>query len=131
MLYFRPRPDMTICIAALCEQGKNCVVGADREITATSLSLEFDHEKKIELLTNACVVMASGDSLLASEVIEKTRPLITVQSDNTIHHIAETLKSVYARIHLERAESVILHPRGLRYKNSSRTGRNVYPCKSI
>lgn len=104
---------MTICIGALCEEGKNCIVAADREITAPGLSLEFDHERKIELLTNSSVVMTSGDSLLGAEVIEKTRPLVVTKSDNTIRQIAETLRDVYHQVHIERAESVILRPRGL------------------
>jgi 20S proteasome alpha/beta subunit len=118
---------MTICIAALCDQGKNCVVAADREITATGLNLEFDHEKKIEVLTDASVVMASGDSLLAAEIIEKTRPLVTAPGNNTIRNIAETLRDVYIRTHIERAESVFLRPRGLTLQEFQQNGAQCLP----
>jgi len=121
---------MTICIAALCDQGKNCIVAADREITAPGLSLEFDHERKIEALTNSSVVMAAGDSLLAAEVVEKTRPLITAKSDNTIRQIAETLKDVYTQVHLERAESVILRPRGLTFDEYKQHGAQRMPLQA-
>jgi hypothetical protein len=120
---------MTICIAALCDDGKNCIVGADREITATSLSLEFDHEKKIEVLTGPCVVMASGDSLLAVEVIEKTQDKILPLADKTVRNIAETLKNVYMATHLERAESVILRPRGLTLIEYQQNGAQRLPLQ--
>jgi 20S proteasome alpha/beta subunit len=121
---------LTICIAALCDKGKNCVVGADREITVASHTLEFDHEKKIEALTDSCVIMAAGDSLFAAEIIEKTRQKVVAQSDKTIRVIAEDLRDIYKKLHLERAESVILHPRGLTLQEFLQYGAQRLPLQS-
>ncbi|MDD5427976.1 MAG: hypothetical protein PHI58_01935 [Candidatus Omnitrophica bacterium] len=121
---------MTICIGALCDQGKNCIVAADREITAPGLSLEFDHEKKIEPLTDSCVVMSAGDSLLAAEVIEKTRSIVTGKSGATIRQIAEALKNVYFQVHTERAENVILRPRGLTLAEYKQNGAQQIPLQA-
>jgi hypothetical protein len=114
---------MTICIGALCESSKVCVVAADREITVPALSLEFEHhEGKIEQFGDHCVVMSSGDALLASEVIKKTRARIGATDSPTIHQAAEILRDVYMSNHLERAERVILHPRGYTLKEFKERG---------
>ena len=120
---------MTICIAASCEGSKKCVVGADREVTATGLSLEFEHEKKIDTIGQSCAVMAAGDSLLAAEVIEKTRREVIVRALSTIQQIAESLAAIYLQCHLERAESVILRPRGLTWGDYQQFGAHRLPLQ--
>lgn len=121
---------MTICVGALSEHGKACVVGADREITAPALSLEFEHhEKKIEQLGKQCVVMSSGDALLAAEVIEKTRARLAGATTPNVQQIAEALRNTYMPIHLERAEQVILHPRGLTFKEFKEKGAQQLPLQ--
>ena len=37
---------MTICIAAICEQGSALVLGTDSMITNEGLSIEFEHPGK-------------------------------------------------------------------------------------
>lgn len=71
---------MTICIGALCtdnHDGAAVVFAADRMVTASYLSLEFEHqEKKIEAVNQNCVIMSSGDALVSFELIDafaKTR----------------------------------------------------------
>jgi hypothetical protein len=114
---------MTICIAALCDKAKSCVVAADREITAPALSLEFEHrESKIDLLSKKCVVMSSGDTLLMAEIISKTRFAIPAGKEATILSLAEKLRDTYMTIHLERAESVILRPRGFNFQDFKEKG---------
>ncbi|HSX25317.1 MAG TPA: hypothetical protein VLG69_05100 [Candidatus Andersenbacteria bacterium] len=104
---------MTICIASICDGGKKCVIAADREMTAQALSLEFEHrESKIDVLSKKCVAMSSGDALLASEIISRTRSKIPNNQDPSIVSIAESLRDAYMAIHIERAEAVILRPRG-------------------
>ena len=119
---------MTVCIAALCNEGKACIVGADREITVPALSLEFEHqEKKIETLNKGCVVMSSGDALLAAEVVEKTRAKLAALANPMVQQVAEALRSTYMPLHLERAEQVILHPRGLNLREFKERGAQQLP----
>ncbi len=120
---------MTICIAACCEDGKKCVVGADREVTATGLSLEFEHEKKIDIVGPSCVVMAAGDSLLAAEVIVKAQRHVSVKALSTVQQIAETMAVSYMQCHLERAESVLLRPRGLTWADYQQYGAQRLPLQ--
>ena len=108
---------MTICIAALADNGGACVVAADRQVTVHALSLQFEHsDKKIDTLVNGCVVLSSGDALLAAEVIEKARSVLGGLSHPTIQQMAECLRDTYMSVHLMRAENVILRPRGLTFQ---------------
>ncbi len=120
---------MTICIAASCDGGKKCVVSADREVTAQSLSLEFEHEKKIDVIGQSCVVMASGDSLLADEVSERTRRRVSIEGLSTIQQIAEALADVYLQCHLARAEGVILRPHGWTWTTYQQEGAQRIPTQ--
>lgn len=106
---------MTICIAAMCEDGKSLVVGADKEITAAGLSLKFSHdEKKIDTLTDKCVVLSAGDALVASDIIQKTKEKI--KTEMSVQKISETLKENFIAIHLDRVEKVILNPLGYNWQ---------------
>ena len=116
---------MTICIGAICDNGKACVVAADREITVPAINLEFEHaDKKIEDVVSGCVVMSSGDALLASQIIERTRSTLGGSSQK-VDKVAERLRDTYKAIHLERAENVILHPRGFTLKEFKERGAQI------
>jgi hypothetical protein len=102
---------LTICIGTICNNGKACVVAADREITVPGINLEFEHaDKKIDDITGA-VVLSSGDSLLASQVVERTRNALG-NREHRVLAVAEKLRDTYIDLHLERAEHVFLTPRG-------------------
>jgi len=119
---------MTICIAAICDNGKTCVISADKEITLPGAALEFEHkESKIDVLSKTCAVMSSGDALLAAEVIGKTRSTLPQGKDHSILSIAEKLRDTFIAIHLERAESVFLIPRGLTFKEFREKGAQQLP----
>jgi hypothetical protein len=119
---------MTICIAAICDQGNACVISADKEITLPAAALEYEHkESKIDLLSKTCAIMSSGDALLAAEVIAKTRLAIPHGKDVSILTIAEKMRDTYISIHLERAESVFLTPRGFTFKEFKEKGAQQLP----
>lgn len=121
---------MTICIGAICDDGKACVVAADREITVPAINLEFEHgDKKIEDVVSGCVVMSSGDALLASQIIERTRSTLG-GSSHKVEKVAERLRDVHMAVHLERAEHVILHPRGFTLKEFKEHGGTQVPAQA-
>jgi hypothetical protein len=121
---------MTICIAALSEDGKSCVVAADREVTAAFINLEFEHhDRKIDLLGEQCVVLAAGDALLAAEVIENTRHQIQLNKVATLRQIAESLRDTYIKIHLTRVENVVLKPRGWSFQEFKEKGAQQLPLQ--
>jgi hypothetical protein len=105
------RGDMTICIAAICDNGKSVIVGADREIILLAINFKFSHnEKKIDSFTNKCAVLSSGDAFLSHELIQKTKEKL--KSGLSIRQIAETLKEVFFDSHIERVENIYLKPLG-------------------
>ena len=55
---------MTICLAMACEDGKSVVAVADRMVSDTSLSLEFEQQtRKIELIGDSFAALTAGDAL--------------------------------------------------------------------
>ena len=98
---------MTICIGALCENGLTCVVAADREMTAPGLSLEFEHhERKIDRLSDTCVVLSAGDALLATEIIGR----MSSPSTSRVMDFAMALPDTFQAVHLDRVDHVLLPP---------------------
>jgi hypothetical protein len=65
---------MTVCVAAICDSGKAIVVAADRMFTNPGLSVEFEtDEQKIEKLADRSVALAAGNSVYATEILERVR----------------------------------------------------------
>lgn len=117
---------MTICIGSLCDSGNAVVFAADRMVTANFLSLEFEHqEKKIEPVSSHCVVMSSGDALVAFELVEtfkREAPLT-----KSVREIADKCYNMLVALSLRRAEQEILKPRGLDWDTYRRDGNNINP----
>jgi len=89
---------MTVCIAAICGDGKNIVVVADRMFTSP-LNVEFETEEhKIETLSKTCVAMASGSSAYATEVLDIVRQRFSGKEPLTIQDIANTVKESYTLV---------------------------------
>jgi len=101
---------MTICIAAICEKGTHLVVAADRMFTAGApLNLEFEPPlSKIEKLSHSCVAMASGASLYAAEIAEKTRGRLGEMPGARVLQIAGIAKEVYVALRNEKIDEQIL-----------------------
>jgi hypothetical protein len=81
---------VTVCIAVVCDDGKNVVVAPDRMFTAPAVNMEFEtSEKKIEQLAPGCVAMSAGNSAYATEIISGTlvglagaqQPLVSAVAD--------------------------------------------------
>jgi hypothetical protein len=60
---------MTVCIAAICDNGSAIVVAADRMFTAGApINLEFEtSEQKIESLSPSCVALLAGNSAFGTD----------------------------------------------------------------
>lgn len=107
---------MTVCIAALCNGGKSCVLGADREITVgLPLNINFDHgERKIEQVAETAAVLSSGNALVCAELSQRLRHALVASGEKRpeVQKTGELLRDIYMQVHLARAASVILGPRG-------------------
>ena len=68
---------MTICLAALCDDGDSCVVAADRmAVFGAGSLLEFkqdDNSNKIYTLSDDSVLLHSGSNQDALAIVEKMR----------------------------------------------------------
>ena len=85
---------MTICIAAICENGEKIVTAADRMFTVNQpLNVQFEPQiSKIEPLSPSCVGMIAGQTLYASELIMKTRGSIGNGAGASVLQIADAAK---------------------------------------
>jgi hypothetical protein len=122
---------LTICIGTICDNGKACIVAADREITVPGINLEFEHaDKKIEDVVDGCVVMSSVDALLAAQIIEPTRNSLGSGGGHRVVKVAEKLRDTFIAVHLERAEHVFLTPRGWTLKEFKDHGATQIPAQT-
>ena len=110
---------MTVCIAAVCEGGKQLVVGADQMVTISApLNVEFDPPlSKIESMGTSSVALGAGNTLYVAEILRQARDEYqNVQSP--VPQIADAVCKVYKRYRDEKAEElVILPPLGLDFLN--------------
>jgi len=117
---------MTICIAALYENGKGCVLASDQMTTAHfPIGYEFENEevKKIIKVRDTAVahILTAGDVLFANEVLEVVRKNIDEKGITSTPIIAELFRVHYQNIRKQHIVRNELEPRGLSidtyYKN--------------
>ena len=101
---------MTVCIAAICDEGKYIVVAADRMFTSP-LNIEFETvEQKIERINDSCVALAAGATGSATEVLDNARENISGTGHNEVPKIAENVKVAYSTIRNVKAEETHILP---------------------
>lgn len=113
---------MTICIAALAENGKKIVYAADQMITANvpiSYEFETDDVKKIHPFLTKTVVMTAGNALVAHEILSNARQIIDANSEkyDSVEEIANIIRDQYAAYRLGYVINKYLEPRGLSLQN--------------
>ena len=101
---------MTVCIAASCESGEKVVIAADRMFTAgPPLNLEFEPPlSKLEKMTAACMALAAGNSLFASEILSRVRAILCTQPDTSPLHVAHVAQQAFVKFRNEKIEEQIL-----------------------
>ncbi len=122
-LYRGGKNPMTICIAALCEEGNAVVTASDRMITADFLALQFEHPNpKIEKLAESCVGLTAGDALAHTELFRNCKEYIQVLKTPNVDLIANTIKNQFSELRKKQAEDLLLKPRGLTIINFYKDG---------
>ena len=109
---------LTICIAALYDNGKGVIIAADLMTTAQfPISYEFereDVEKIVQISESVCVyALISGNVIFANEVIESARKKIIAEGLKGTAEIAEQLRKSYQKIRLNHIIRNELESRGL------------------
>src|SRR5271170_5535103 len=100
---------MTICIAAICENGKHIVAAADRMVTIPPpLNLEFEPPlSKIEKVHSGCVALASGALPFADDIISGVRTALAAQAPK-IRDICEHFRIAYVNFRDQKFEEQVV-----------------------
>ena len=109
---------MTICIAALYENGKGCVLASDQMTTAHfPIGYEFENEevKKIVKVRDKTVayMLIAGDVLFANEVLEAVRKDVDEKGLTGASVMAELFRQHYQKVRREHIIRSQIEPRGL------------------
>lgn len=103
---------MTVCIAAVCEDGKHVVVAADRMFTAAApVNLEFEtEEQKIEVLASSCVGLMSGATVVGTEVLDETKRKLGGSQSPMIADVARIVEAAYITVRGTKAHQAVVVP---------------------
>ena len=107
---------MTVCIAALYENGKGAVLASDHMITASiPIGYEFENEEtsKIVQLTDESYALFAGNVLYGDQILQSAIESIAADGQQNVRGIAEQVKTCYARFRLAYLVERFLAPRGL------------------
>ena len=105
---------MTICIAAICQNGKEVVVASDRMLTIHVPAREFEHESsKIEVIAEKAVMTTAGDALAQRCLLEEITRKLSENTPERIRQIGEIVREAYVKCRLKRIEALYLTSRGL------------------
>ena len=121
---------MTICIAALYENGKGCVLASDQMTTAHfPIGYEFENEEVKKIIkvreTSGVYLLTAGDVLFANEVLEAVRKEVDEKGVTATPVIAELFRKHYQIVrkgHIIRNE---LEPRGLTIESYYQTQQRI------
>ena len=104
---------MTICIAAICEQGSNLILASDSMLTNEGLSIQFEHPtKKMTHLSGSCIALTAGDALAHTELFSMVQEEITKLKAPPVLVVVDKIKECYQRIRKNEIREKILNPRG-------------------
>ena len=110
---------MTVCIAALYDDGAGVVLASDRMVTARiPIGYEFEHGEKtkiVELVSGGSVyALIAGDVLRGNEVVNLARTqLVQREGDITASETAEIVRNAYQQVRRVNIAHRELEPRGL------------------
>jgi len=94
---------MTVCIAALADNGKSAVICSDKMKTRNVGGMTFqdddDEHRKIFSLPNGTFVLTAGDESYASDAINAALPLI--DATTTFEQAAEHIRGAFAKRRIE------------------------------
>jgi hypothetical protein len=109
---------MTICIGALYDDGKGCILASDAMVTAHfPIGYEFESGEvdKIVAMSSASPIHAlvSGDVLVADAILSVARKSAEDQGITTTSGIAELVRAAYQSVRVTNIVRAELEPRGL------------------
>ena len=106
---------MTICIAAICEEGKAIVAASDKMITYSAPPYhQFEHPRsKLQIVAKTAIVATAGSALLPSEFINLIREEMSKIEKISIREIAYAAERAYRRLRIKSIEGRVLSSYGI------------------
>ena len=109
---------MTICVAALCDNGQKVVVASDRMLSAAFLTAEFDHpHTKIATISPLCVALSAGDALYVTDILTDSSGISNQLQNPTIQLITDEVKQRFIHVRHRLLDENLFQPRGLSFKD--------------
>jgi len=102
---------MTVCIAAIADEGKSLIIAADQMATMPHLVAENEGNHKIFELSNNIYLLAAGSGFNAHKVYNNAKGSSVRAS--TVGDWVLKIQTAYKQIKLYTAENMFLAPRGL------------------
>ena len=111
---------MTVCIAALYDDGKGAVLASDQMVTARiPIGYEFEHQEITKIVAidgdqHSIYALAAGDVLLGTEILNIAKYEIQqLQRVVTATEATEIVRIAYQKVRLVKIVQRELEPRGL------------------
>lgn len=118
---------MTVCIAALCDNGERIIIASDKMVTVGQI-IEFEHDvSKFEKLTDNSIVMTAGSTTLQNDIIKEALSKIRSIRAPNFKQVTDELKNAYVNIRVKRAEELHLKPKGLTFNMFYQNQRMLLP----
>lgn len=115
---------MTVCVAAICADGRAIVVAADRMLTmGPPLNMELEQDRpKIQPLGGRHLILVSGDAVLGSEIIRAASAALRERRDVGITGVGRALVDAYVATRSRVIEDHVLKPIGYSLQQFLATG---------
>lgn len=98
---------MTVCIAAICDDGKHIVVAADRMLTWPMLNMKAEsHVVKIQDLVPGCVLMGSGPGTYVGGI----RAMMAFDNSSKVEVLGNSAKRAYAEFRERVIDETYIRP---------------------
>lgn len=121
---------MTVCVAALCDGGKDYVLASDQMVTAHfPIGYEFESEeveKICEIIDNIYVLVA-GDVLFAHLVFDGAKNQLATIKDILVETTAQKVRESYQNVRRTRIIQSELETRGLNLNSYYQNQKQLIP----
>ena len=104
---------LTICIGTICDNGKKAIVITDRMVTSSGLSVEFEHETKIQKLAEKCLIVTAGDASIHEEILRPVEEKYKNIDSPKISDIVDDIKQEWCNLRIRIIEENFFRPRNL------------------
>jgi 20S proteasome alpha/beta subunit len=113
---------MTVCIAALADEGRSVVYCADKMSTSPELFMQVDRPdiEKIINVTDNCVVLFAGAFGYIDEVLKSAQKEINKEKHGGIlevEKVADCFRDIFKKVREQWVEKSVLEPKGLKFSD--------------